>query len=355
MIPHTQQMRFCQYTPDLRDINKIIVDGNDCGVGLQLSHWPGNATPARFKADLSLDIVLRVLASANPASCFRNADLVTNDHYDTDGFLAIWALLNPTRAPEHAPALQAAAEAGDFYEFSCPEAVQFDLITRAFESPERSPVARQIAALPDAQRWQLAVEALMSEMPGVLYEPERYCNLWEEEYRKLLENISMLQNGAVEVHEWPAERLSVISTRCPLNHFTRNAAAAGHRILETVQKPEGSTYELYYRELLWYDIVFRPRTPKHYLLGAAARLNGLESAEACGSWGVTKWSPALRFVARGRRDTRKVTYEEPLGYSSLPAETVAQIVREELARLDRRALLMAPLPGNGEGERNTNG
>lgn len=108
----------------------------------------------------------------------------------------------------------------------------------------------------------------------------------------------------------------------------------------TVREPHGSTYELYYREYLWYDIVSRPRTPKHRLIHAAERLNELESPETCGSWGVTKWSPALRFVASGPRAARKVKYNEPLGYSSLSVETVERIIREELQRLDREALLM---------------
>jgi hypothetical protein len=333
-------MKFHQYTLDLQNVDKIIVDGNKCGVGLQLSHWPGNTTPVQFKADLSLEIVLRLIVSADSWRQLANFTLVTNDHYDTDGLLAIWALLHPTESPEHAPALQAAAEAGDFYEFTSPEAVQFDLIARAFESLEKSPLARQIAGVPDAQRWQIATEALLSEMPGLLYEPKRYRPLWEEKYRKLLERISRLQRGFVEVREWPAEHLSVISSTLPLDHFTRNIAATGHRILETAREPQGSTYELYYREFLWYDIVSRSHTPRHRLLHAAERLNELESPETCGSWGVTKWSPALRFVASGPRAARKVKYDEPLGYSSLPVETVEKIIREELQRLDNHALFM---------------
>jgi hypothetical protein len=288
----------------------------------------------RFKADLSLEIVLRVLASADPAAHLSAAALVTNDHYDTDGFLAAWALLNPARSPEHAPALQAAAAAGDFYEFTSPEAVQFDWIVRAYESPEKSPLARDIAAVSGAQRWQIATEALMSEMPGLLYEPERFRDLWEEEYQKLLEKISRVQSGAVEVREWPTERLSVICSTFPLDHYTRNIAAEGHRILETVRGSEGATYGLYYREFLWYDIVSRPRTPKHRLLRAAERLNELESRTTNGSWGVTRWSPALRFVASRPRAARRVKGDELLGYSSLPLETVEGIVREELQRLD---------------------
>jgi len=118
-------MKFCQYTSDLHDVDKIIVDGNKCGLGLQLSHWPGNTTPVEFKADLSLDIVLRLLASPGFPAQLANFNLVTNDHYDTDGLLAIWTLLNPMKSLEHAPALQAAAEAGDFYEFTSPK--QFSL------------------------------------------------------------------------------------------------------------------------------------------------------------------------------------------------------------------------------------
>jgi len=333
-------MKFCQFTTDLRDINKIIVDGNKCGAGLQLSHWPGNTTPLEFKADLSVDIALRFLASPEFRAHSYDFDLVTNDHYDTDGLLAIWALLNPTKALEHATALGSAAEAGDFNEFTSPEAIQFDLIVGAFVS-EKSPVAAQIACLPDAQRWQIATEALLSEMPGLLYEPRRYRHLWEEEYRKLLDVISRIKSGCVEVHESPAQYFSVISSPFTLNHFTRNIAAKGHRILETVKTREGTTYELYYREFLWYDIVLRPCTPKHLLLHAAETLNDLESREATGSWGVTRWSPALRFVASGPRATRIVKHNESLGYSSLPLETVERIILTELELLDHQASLCA--------------
>ena len=326
-------MRFRQYTPDLQNVDKIIVDGNQCGVGLQLSHWPGNTTPAQFKADLSLEIVLRLLDSPGAATRLSDVALVTNDHYDTDGLLAAWALLNPAEAPRHAAALRAAAEAGDFYEFTSPEAVQFDLVVRAFESPERSPLPVRTDESRE-QRWQRATETVFAEMPALLYEPDRYRSLWEEDYRKFLEKISLLQRGFVAVREWPAERLSVISTKFALNHFTRNIACKGHRILETSEGSEGRTYELHYREFLWYDIVSRPHSPKHLLLRAAEELNGMESRSASGRWGVTKWTPALGFVASAPRGSLAVKRNEPLGYSSLPVETVERIIRRELRRLD---------------------
>ncbi|HUK40819.1 MAG TPA: DUF6687 family protein [Candidatus Acidoferrales bacterium] len=334
-------MKFCQFSPDLRDTNKIIVDGNKCGMGLQLSHWPGNTTPREFKADLSVDIVLRFLAAREFRTRSHDFDLVTNDHYDTDGLLAIWALLNPSESLDHAAALISAAEAGDFNEFTSPEAVQFDLIVGAFVSQEKSPVAAQIAALSDAQRWQIATEALLSEMPRLLYEPQRYRYLWEEGYRKFLETITRIRSGYVEVYESPAQYFSVISSPFPLDHFTRNVAARGHRILETIGTHDGNTYELYYREFLWYDIVVRSCTSKHLLLHAAETLNDLEPNGTTGSWGVTRWSPALRFVASGPRATRIVKYDEPLGYSGLPLETVERVILTELELLDHQVSLRA--------------
>jgi hypothetical protein len=175
-------------------------------------------------------------------------------------------------------------------------------------------------------------------MPAVLYEPDRYRSLWEEDYRKLLEKISLLQRGFVEVREWPAERLSVISTRFPLNHFIRNVACNGHRILETSEASDGRTFELHYREYLWYDIVSRPRSPKHLLVRAAEELNDMESTSSAGWWGVTRWTPALRFVASPPRASLAVKRNEPLGYSSLPVETVETVVRRELRRLDEEVL-----------------
>lgn len=329
-------MIFRQYTPGLENVDKIIVDGNACGAGLQLSHWPRNTTPAQYKADLSLEIVLKFLRSSDPSMRLSDYELVTNDHYDTDGLLALWAVLNPTQSLDHAPGLRAAALAGDFYEFTSPEAVQFDIIVRAFESSKSSPIAAQIAGAAAAQGRQIATEAVLSEMPGLLYEPHRYRYLWEEEYRKLLELTAKVKNGAVEVREWPADYLSVVSSKFPLDHFIRNMVTQGHRILEAVKQHDGLTYELYYREYLWYDIVDRPRTPKHVLFHLAEKLNEMESPDTCGSWGVTQWSPALRFVASGPRAARKVKYDEPLGYSSLSVATVERIIGEELQALDNQ-------------------
>src|SRR6266496_5913561 len=109
-------MRFRRFDDSLADVNKVVVDGNECGRGLQLSHWPGNQTPHHLRADLSVEICLRLLSDPTREHLLDGREVVTNDHYDTDGLLAAWVLLEPDVALQHSAALVAAAVTGDFYE-----------------------------------------------------------------------------------------------------------------------------------------------------------------------------------------------------------------------------------------------
>jgi hypothetical protein len=329
-------VRFQAYTEELANIEKIIVDGNGCGRGLQLSHWPRNLTPEPYKADLSVEIVLRWLKAGNNPQ--ENFEVVTNDHFDTDGLLAIWAVLNPDDALRHEKALLSAAEAGDFYHFTSSAAVQFDYIVRAFEDPERSLPATQMFALPPEADVQTITDALLVQLPGLLYATQPFRQLWEEPYSRLLAQFGS-RNDETTIREWPEENLSTIVCPTKLGHYARNHFSSGHRILEANPSADGTCFELFYREYLWYDIVSRSVSPRHLLRECARKLNALE--QGAGTWGLTEWSPCLRFVqgeslSQDSNDL-KIGRRDPLARSSLPVETVEAIVRDELARLDRQA------------------
>src|SRR5260370_34356191 len=77
-------------------------------------------------------------------------DLVTNNHFDTDGVLSVWAMLNGERALELRDKLIAAAEAGDFSEMSTPEGVRASIVIQGSDSPTDvgSPLAQQLAGEP---------------------------------------------------------------------------------------------------------------------------------------------------------------------------------------------------------------
>ena len=51
------------------------------------------STPAEVKADTSTEIALNLVASPNRAALTQGIELVTNNHFDTDGVLSCWTVL----------------------------------------------------------------------------------------------------------------------------------------------------------------------------------------------------------------------------------------------------------------------
>ncbi len=102
-------MRFEYYHDGLANTPKLSVDGT-VDNAIHFSHWKGNQTPASVKADTSTEIALNLVAAPNREELTGGIDLVTNNHFDTDGVLSVWTMLNGVRALELRDKLIAAAE-----------------------------------------------------------------------------------------------------------------------------------------------------------------------------------------------------------------------------------------------------
>ncbi len=110
-------MRFEYYHAGLDDVRKLSVDGTVSN-SIHFSHWEGNHTPEDVKADTSTEIALNLVGSTERERLTEDIELVTNNHFDTDGMLSVWTVLTGGRALELREKLIAAAEAGDFSEYS---------------------------------------------------------------------------------------------------------------------------------------------------------------------------------------------------------------------------------------------
>jgi hypothetical protein len=85
----------------------VVVDGAPTtGTVLCLSHWPGIASPPRFQADLSAQMAFAYLEAYDR---HHPATAVSNNHFDQDGLVSIYALARPEAA---SPVGLAAAGAG---------------------------------------------------------------------------------------------------------------------------------------------------------------------------------------------------------------------------------------------------
>src|SRR5712692_4970517 len=142
-------MRFEYYHDGLANTPKLSVDGT-VGNAVHFSHWKGNETPASVKADTSTEIALNLVAAPNREELTRGIDLVTNNHFDTDGVLSVWTVLAGERALDLREKLIPAAEAGDFSEFTNEIAVRTSIAIQGSDQPSPgdesgSPLASYLA------------------------------------------------------------------------------------------------------------------------------------------------------------------------------------------------------------------
>src|SRR4030081_865886 len=156
-------MRFEYYSDAIATSPKLSVDGT-VDNAIHFSHWKGNETPQSVKADTSTEIALNLVAAPNRDELTQGIDLVTNNHFDTDGVLSVWTVLAGERALELREKLIAAAEAGDFSELSTQAGVRASIVIQGSESlvdeDAGSPLARQLAGEPvsdDARAYELVL------------------------------------------------------------------------------------------------------------------------------------------------------------------------------------------------------
>src|SRR5437764_6913536 len=149
-------MTFEYYSDAIADVPKLSIDGT-VDNAIHFSHWQGNETPASVKADTSTEIALNLVAAPDRNELTQGIDLVTNNHFDTDGVLSVWTVLTGERAPELRDKLIPAAEAGDFCELRTEDAVRASIVIQGSDSPiddAGSQLAQQLANEPvdDARR-----------------------------------------------------------------------------------------------------------------------------------------------------------------------------------------------------------
>ncbi len=107
-------MRYRSYS-ELTNTPHVVVDGSaQAGTVLTLSHWPGALTPEVLRADLSAEIAFNYL---DHPELHADAAYVTNNHFDQDGLVAVFALTEPEVAVARRDRLVDIARAGDFSRF----------------------------------------------------------------------------------------------------------------------------------------------------------------------------------------------------------------------------------------------
>lgn len=297
-------MRFEFYSDALENTPKLSVDGTVPN-SIHFSHWADNETPEELKADTSTEIALNLVASPHRESFTKGIDLVTNNHFDCDGVLSCWTVLTGERALEHRDLLIAAAEAGDFSEYSSDDGVRVSIAIQGAEqsSPNNddgSPLAQMLAgremATRIAENDALAYELVFPEVERLLTNVNAYEPLWREGWNQVAAALESFESGRSQARWFLGDiGISVVTLAPDIFHGgnfspTRHSApftaiskyARGDLFLIGIPTNDGWFYRLDYPYYSWAETVVRPRIARRDLTSALENLNAKESGS--GQW-----------------------------------------------------------------------
>lgn len=263
----------------------LSVDGMT-PTGPNLSHWPGNRTPAQWKADLSTEIVLRFVRAdpAEQADFLGDVELVVNDHYDTDGFGSLLAILRPDVAAQREELLRAAAATGDFGCWQTWRGFAIDRIVVNIAAPE-SPVHNVFARTAnETERSLLRYEWLIENATSVLDHPGGYRALYGDEMAVIEEEITRGLRGELDRVRYQDIGLSIITSLGPRHRMTLNSLAGAYRVLHIENSPDGTRYRYHDRTESWFELVSLVPSPRRDLRQLAKRLGDLEPAHDGAIW-----------------------------------------------------------------------
>lgn len=263
--------------------------------GPNLSHWPGNRTPRRFKADLSTGICLRFARAerAEREAFLAGADQVLNTHYDTDGFLSLLAVLRPEVALAREEVCLAAAATGDFGAFVTARGFAIDRIVTRLGTRPGTPLHGALDGLPQAQRDHVRYAWLLEHAEEVLDAPERFAPLYEEELVAMRAALDAARAGALQRTLHHREGLAVLATEADVPRMVLNTFSALYRVLHVRPAPRGGWFHrLHERTESWFEMETIQPPPRVDLRPLAQRLQELEE-RAGGGGDDARWNADL--------------------------------------------------------------
>jgi hypothetical protein len=314
--------------PDARFVPFDRVEGSCCvvdgprlpGAVLSLSHWPDSGTPEELAADTSAEIAVRYLEAGARGPAVA---ALTNNHFDEDGLLALWLLLErPGPADPRRALAVAAAEAGDFGTWTDPAAARCALTAMAMAERETTPFpAVQRALAPEARRDPAGAiyEALLPRVGRLLDDPERHRLLWAPAWERVEADLALLDAGVARIDDVPEADLAVVRAPRPLD---RMAVHPRTRRMRVLMATDDGRLVLEHRYETWVDYRSRRLAPRVDLAPLLPRLQALERLP--GTWRADEmWAMTPRLFLAG-----------PAGApapSSLAPEVLSELLVEHLA------------------------
>jgi hypothetical protein len=347
-----RQRTFEPFSPDLDPAIVVMIDGWAPGFRM-ISHWPGNTTPKPLRHDVTTGSALLFadMTEIERERVIGDFSIVTNNHYDADGALSLFAMLRPDVALPHRDRMVRAARAGDLAEWNGDDALALELsITSDLE-----PFAPFSTPPYDAERignLSRAYERIFAMLEALLNDPFEARDRWERRFGQVVADVARVERGdGIAVAVYRDDDLAVVETDRPITSYGMRLAAGDlYRVLLVHPGDGGNRYRFCFRNESWWDLVTVKPLPRKRLAGLAERLNELEGAPRAWWASPPDWTvPEVGFgepVAFRHQAARF----DPLTARDPPSRLPVDVVVGELVHALRSAETVRPMASSAEAQ-----
>ena len=281
-------MRYVPYNL-LGEEPNIIADGPaNAYTKLVLSHWPGVKLPEPLRDDLSCQIAFKYLEQPE---YHIDVDAVSNNHFDEDGLVSLYALISPQEAMADKQLLIDIAAAGDFGIYTDRDAARIAFVLKAWATPPLSPLNQSVFALPYPEQVEILYSELLPRLPKILERVHYLEQYWRQEDTLLNRSEEAIGEGTIKIEEIPQANLAIVTLPTPKPSLAEEAyskpwsetiqlmAVHNQTDMMRILLVQGQRYRLYYRYETWVQYVSRQLQPRKDFSSLAETLNQVEKRE----------------------------------------------------------------------------
>ncbi len=308
-------MEFRAYD-ELYDLPSIVVDGRAHKESvLVLSHWRNSGTAKELIRDTSTEIVLDFLEHNELP---KNVEYVSNDHFDEDGLIGIFAILNPEYALSKKSLLIDIAQAGDFQKYNNRQAARIVFTINALLKEESGFISKDCFKMTYPKMAAEFYRRLLEVLKDIIEKTEDYKKYWIDEDNFLTLSENLLRDNLVTIKELEDNSkktdLAIVTMPNPdilihemaIHNKTRRTQIVFHR---------GSYFNFKYRYETWVQFKSYSYPLRVNLSSLAEELNSNEKNQTTWDYeGSSKITPSLK----------------PSSESSIPFEDFLNMLKTEL-------------------------
>ncbi|MBN1301585.1 MAG: hypothetical protein JW995_10260 [Melioribacteraceae bacterium] len=274
----------------------VSVDGA-FDAALQISHWPGNSSPPELKADTATEMAFNLIESERRDEYLKGIEIVSNNHFDTDGLLACYVLLYPDETKHHKGLFIDIATTGDFGEFTSEEALKIEYLISTADDPHKT-ILEGFFCNPDFKTLTNDIYLRMFKLlPELINDHDKYEKYWKDYYLWYKNSEASFVTQTTVFSNYGDCQLSIIESDFKLHPVSKFSHAKFDIVLSVTKNSGGHLYELEYKNYTWFDTKREKKVNRGTFEPLVDKLNHIESKKN-GFWKVLGNDPASEWDYR---------------------------------------------------------